>query len=337
MIPDPKIALLIFFGLVGLSYLFYSTDVFKWLINRNERMKTEIEDVLKQLYHVEYSGRKASLNAMAGALKINDRRLVSLIEHMAGMGLITVNQNTIALTDDGKDYALRIIRVHRLWEKYLSEKTGIDKSEWHKRAEKMEHQMDADAAEALYQALGSPRYDPHGDPIPTQSGEIIDTIGQPLSGLKVGQSAKITHLEDEPDVIYKQLVKEKLHMGQYLRIKEINEHVVTFESEGREISLSTIVASNVGIKPLNSEEEAEASKIRLSELLEGEKAIVVGISRECRGAARRRLMDLGFIKGTAIKTGLNGPMKEPKAYLIKNTLIALRNDQADLILIEKES
>lgn len=336
MIPDPKIALLIFCGLVGLSYLFYSTDAFKWLINRNERMKMEIEDVLKQLYHVEYSGRKASLNAMAGALKINDRRLVNLIEHMSGMGLISIHQNTIALTNDGKDYALRIIRVHRLWEKYLSEKTGIDKSEWHKRAEKMEHRMDEDATEALYQSLGSPRYDPHGDPIPTLSGEIIDTIGQPLSGLSIGQNAKITHLEDEPDVIYKQLLDEKLHMGQYLTIKEVNEHVVTFMSEGREITLSTIVASNVGVKPLTTEEEAEASKIRLSELQAGEKATVVGISRECRGAARRRLMDLGFIKGTPIKTGLNGPMKEPKAYLIKNTLIALRNDQADLILIEKE-
>jgi DtxR family Mn-dependent transcriptional regulator len=251
------------------------------------------------------------------------------------LNFIRVKDDTIYLTPAGKDYALKIIRIHRLWEKYLSEKTGIDKSEWHDRAEKMEHSLTPEQAEELYQELGSPRYDPHGDPIPLKSGEIIDTIGVPLSGVKSNTIAKITHIEDEPEVIYKQIIDKKLHIGQHIKLIDGNDSVVKFQSEGELYELSSIVASNIGVKPLSDEEEYEDQKVRLSSLNEGEKGRILGISRECRGASRRRLLDLGFIDGTLIENQLNGPMKEPRAYLIKNTLIALRNDQADLILIEK--
>lgn len=338
MIPDPKTALLIFAALSVLVLLLYwamRSEYWKSLFRKKQNLKTEVEDILKQLYHVEYSGKRATLNAMAGALKINDQKLVSLIEYMSALELIQVKENTILLTDDGRDYALKIIRIHRLWEKYLSEKTGIHKSEWHERAEKMEHALSADEAEALYQQLGSPRYDPHGDPIPLKSGEIIGTIGVPLSSLKPNTRAKITHIEDEPDVIYKQIIEKKLLIGQQIKLIDVDDHQVKFFSEGEQYVLSNIVASNIGVKLLTAEEEFEEQKVRLSALQEGEKARILGISRECRGANRRRLMDFGFINGAIIETGLNGPLKEPKAYLIKNTMIALRNDQADLILIEK--
>ncbi|MCB0432376.1 MAG: ferrous iron transport protein A, partial [Mangrovimonas sp.] len=60
-----------------------------------------------------------------------------------------------------------------------------------------------------------------------------------------------------------------------------------------------------------------------------------GISKECRGESRRRLLDLGFVKGTPIKIDLVSPLKNPKAYLVKGTTIALREDQASKILIKK--
>lgn len=331
---DPKIALLIFFGLVAITGIVLKLDMWRKFFHRPSR-KTEVEDVLKQLYHVAYSKRKATLNAMAGALKMRDSKLVSLIEYMSSMNLIQVQQNTIYLTEDGTEYALKIIRIHRLWEKYLSEKTGIDKSEWHQRAEKMEHALSSEEAEALYQELGSPRFDPHGDPIPLQSGEIIDSTGIPLCGLNIDENVKITHIEDEPEVIYKQIIDKKLHIGQHLNVLDSDDNTVKFKSEGQTYELSTIVASNIGVKPLNEEEKFEDQKVRLSSLIQGEKATILGISKECRGASRRRLLDLGFIKGASIENGLDGPMKEPKAFLIKNTLIALRNDQADLVLIEK--
>lgn len=336
MDQNPIILLLIFFGSVALLYAGWRFRWHKVFVSPESRRKTAVEDILKQLYHVEYSGRKATLNAMAGALKISDGKLVKLIEYMSGLNLIRADGDILALTGSGRDYALRIIRVHRLWEKYLSERTGIHRSEWHNQAEKMEHTLTRSETQELYRELGSPRFDPHGDPIPTESGEIIQSNAVPLSGIKENGLVRIVHIEDEPDAIYQQIVDKKLHMGQKLLVTHTDDHHVRFESEGNKYELSTIVASNIGIKKLNDEEVYEAGKVRLSSLKSNEQARVIGISSECRGANRRRLLDLGFIKGTPIQTGLEGPMREPKAYLIRNTLIALRNDQADLILIEKE-
>lgn len=334
---NPELALAIFFG--ALTLLFIARKVRLWEVifsNHEQDQKALIEDILKQLFHVEYSGRIASLNDMAGALKIGDKKLVDIIEQMTQGNLIESSQNIIKLTTSGREYALKVIRIHRLWEKHLSERTGIDKSEWHDRAELKEHTLTTEQAEKLYQELGSPRFDPHGDPIPTETGELIDSDWKPLSTIAADVRASILHIEDEPEVIYRQIIAKDLHIGSHLRMIKSNEHHIQFYCEGKEYTLSPIVASNIHVKELSEDEIYEETQVRLSSLAVGENACIVGISSECRGANRRRLMDLGFIKGTPIQTEYPSPMKNPKAYLIKNTLIALRNDQAELILIEKE-
>lgn len=336
MTPNPIIALIVFFSIVLLGIIVWKiSKASGWIGSIIRTKKTLIEDILKQLYHVEYSGRRASLNAMAGALKISDTKLLTLVEEMSVQKLLKVEEHTLNLTPSGNDYALKIIRVHRLWEKHLSERTGIDKSEWHGRAEAKEHLLTEEQTDQLYQELGRPRFDPHGDPIPTETGEIIASNWNPLSGLSVGKAARIVHIEDEPDVIYKQIVKQKLHIGSHIKITSSDDNKVKFYSEGDQYELSPIVASNISVEELNEQEVYEEDMVRLSSLQTGERATIVGISSECRGANRRRLLDLGFIAGSMIETEFESPMKEPKAYSIRNTIIALRDDQADLILIKK--
>ncbi len=52
------------------------------------------------------------------------------------------------------------------------------------------------------------------------------------------------------------------------------------------------------------------------------------------GIMRRRLMDIGIVKGTTIECVLQSPSKNPKAYLIKGSIIALRNDDAKQIEVK---
>jgi len=230
---NPGLALTIFFGTLALLLLARKLKIWTSIFsNKGQKNKTLKEDILKQLFHVEYSGRMAGLNDMAGALKIADKKLVEIIELMTQDNLIETPQNMIKLTSSGRDYALKIIRVHRLWEKYLSEKTGIHKSEWHDRAELMEHTLTSEQADELYQELGSPRFDPHGDPIPTASGELIDSDWKPLSSLGSDIRASILHIEDEPEVIYQQIIAKNLHIGSHLRVIESNEHLIRFYCEG---------------------------------------------------------------------------------------------------------
>ena len=332
---DPVSALIIFFiitAIIATVLRFRRLPFF--LKDRAQAEKMLIEDILKQLYHVEYSGRTASFNDMAGALKMKDDKLVSLLEKSADLDLVINEDGKLKLTSQGEAYALRIIRNHRLWEKYLSERTGIDKMDWHRLAEKMEHRLNPSQAEKLNNELGNPRFDPHGDPIPTSKGEIINIEWKPLSGFKSGTTARIVHIEDEPEVVYRQIAK-KLHIGSQIKVLESTDHVVKVFSEGKTYSFTPIVASNVSAVELKDQELFEENAARLSQLKDGDKAKILGISSECRGASRRRLLDLGFIPGTVIESEFSSPMKNPKAYVVRNTLIALRNDQADLVLIER--
>ena len=80
---------------------------------------------------------------------------------------------------------------------------------------------------------------------------------------------------------------------------------------------------------------SEEDTFRLSNLEAHEKAKIIGISKECRGEMRRRLLDLGFVNNTLINVDLTSPMQNPRAYLVRDTSIAIRNEQAKFILIEK--
>lgn len=334
MTPDPVIALSVFIGVCLLAYAFVRLRWYDRLRNKSDAARIQLEDVIKQVYHVEASGGTVRLNDLAGALMIDDRVLLEVIESANAKQLVSTTEGTVELTDKGKKEALQVIRKHRLWEKYLSEKTGVDKREWHDRAEIMEHRLSENDIRQLSQELGDPRFDPHGDPIPTALGDIGPESWQTLAGLKVGDKAEIVHLEDEPRAVYRQLLSHKLHVGSHFEVLSADEHGIDILSEGLKSRLSNIVAANVHVQ-LVTEDQFDQNAIRLSDLSDGEQARVLGISRECRGANRRRLLDLGFINGTQISAEFNSPLNDPRAYLVRNTLIALRNNQADFILVER--
>lgn len=333
---SPTYALLIF-ALVSIAayLLFRPVNGWFWILKNNYRSseKTIIEDILKQLYRMENSGLIADTNALTNALKMKDKLIIDAIQGMVVTELVELEGEQVKLTREGREYALRIIRVHRLWEKYLAEKTGFDKSEWHERAEEMEHQLSGDEADNLALQLGYPIFDPHGDPIPTVKGQIKALEGMPLSSLEADSVGRIIHIEDEPDAIYRQILAESIHIGSRLRVVERNNERVVFYSEGEEFVLAPVVASNITV--VLEEDKPEESSVRLSSLKENETARVAGISKECRGENRRRLLDLGFVRGAEISIDLRSPMKNPVAYSIKGTSIALRQDQASKILIRK--
>ena len=79
----------------------------------------------------------------------------------------------------------------------------------------------------------------------------------------------------------------------------------------------------------------ETTAQRLTRISANQTALIVGLSPSCRGALRRRLMDLGFVKGSSVSIDLESPMKNPIAYVVRGTSIALRHDQARYILIKQ--
>ena len=336
---SPLNALIIFFVVIaGIYFIFRPNTGLYYRLKRNYQQdkRVIIEDILKMLFHAESENKSVGVSTILNRFDHQDKKtIIQVLQTIEAEKLIKTSGDVVELTDEGRDYALKIIRVHRLWEKYLSEQTGYDKVEWHDRAETMEHNLSEKDADDLAIKLGNPRFDPHGDPIPTSLGELPEKIGQPLTEFKAGTIGRISHLEDEPEVIYKQILAEELHIGSQLKIIESNERKIKFYSEGEEYVLAPIVAANITLVELKHDEVSEIDEIRLSNLRSGEKAVIAGISQECKGEIRRRLLDLGFVPGTEISIDLTSPMGDPVSYSVRNTNIAIRNEQAKLILIEK--
>ena len=307
----------------------------KWQRGMRSTLRVLIEDALKHLYHQEYQGLKCTLPSIAGGLAISGNQAAKLMAQLESMGQVKSQGEGFELTNEGRSYALRMIRVHRLWERYLADETGLAETEWHRRAEKLEHNMTAKEAEVLAASAGYPSYDPHGDPIPTSIGKLPPRKGQALTDLGVNEFARIMHLEDEPSAIYAQLVAEGLHPGMQVRIFEKSPQRIFFVADGEEIVLAPVVAANVTVEPLPKEEREQRPHETLSSLSVGEKGEVVGLSKVCRGQQRRRIMDLGVLPGTVITAELRSAGGDPTAYLIRGATIALRKSLAELVHIKK--
>ena len=335
---NPITAIAIFFGISLVLFLVFRPEKGIYFLLRNmsqQKHKTIIEDILKFMYHNHVSNNTITTNDLTNALSFSNSLIIENLKKMMDNELIILEKDSYKLTTQGNEYALQIIRAHRLWEKYLSEKTGYHKKEWHERAEKKEHELSQSEMNELSNLLGHPKFDPHGDPIPTRKGKMMSTKGVSLSTLKEDTIGKIIHIEDEPDIIYRQILAENIHLYSIIRVIENNHTRVVFHSEGEEFVLAPIVAGNITISILEKNDIKEENIARLSSLKIDEKAIIVGLSKECRGENRRRLLDLGFVKGAIVAIDLLNPLGDPTAFLIKGTSIALRKDQASKILINK--
>ncbi len=336
---NPILALSIFLSISLFGYLLFRPHKgWFWLIKNNSKSSSKIavEDILKLLYHNENADKYLNINNIIRAIKNDDNLIIDCIDKMADHQLISIEGDVVKLTKSGSDYALRIVRAHRLWEKFLAEKTGFDETEWHKMAEKKEHELTKDEADNLASKLGNPQYDPHGDPIPTNTGKIAKIKGIALSELAIDTIGRIIHIKDKPDIIYKQILAENIHIGSLIRIVEKSASRIVFHSEGESFVLAPIIAGNITVSTLEKDTIVEENLARLTILKEGETAKIIGISKEIRGDSRRRLLDLGFVKGADVSIDLLNPLGEPKAFLIKGTSIALRDNQASKILIKKD-
>jgi len=335
---DPVVALSVF----GLLVLFLA--VIFWprtglysrisaLLGSSHRIR--LEDALKHLYKGEYAGRSCSVDSVAGAVGVSKTKALGLLAQLEGMALAYSSGEGFHLTDDGREYALHIVRTHRLLERYLADRTGIHPADWHQEAERREHAYSPEQTDTLAARLGHPLYDPHGDPIPTAEGDLPPLTGLPLTALSEGDVASIVHLGDEPREVFEALTEVGLSPQMLVRVKATDSVGVRFEAKGREHTLPPVVARNITVVPLPGAEVEEGEEETLAQLSQGDTARVVGIHPSLQGPQRRRLLDLGLVPGTEVNAELESAGGDPMAFRIRGALIALRKDQARWILVDR--
>lgn len=307
----------------------------RFLSNVKERkQRKEIEDALKHLLDREQQGRHASPESLAGSMNRSPKAVMELIAALEAKNLIEYRGFELHLTLEGERWAIHVVRAHRLLERYLADEARLSLEKIHAEANRREHGITPAELDAMDAALGYPRQDPHGDPIPNREGVLAARKGTPLTAWKADQAAQIVHLEDEPELAYKQILAEGLHLGQRVRILESAAERYLLSDGETEYRLAPAVAANVHVAALSNDAAEMADAIPLDQLADRKEAEVLALDESCQGFTRRRFLDLGLTPGAKISPELKNTFQDPRGYRIRGTLIALRREQANQIWVK---
>jgi DtxR family Mn-dependent transcriptional regulator len=336
---DPGPALLVFAALALLSWVIFRPERGLWAklrdarIRRSDRVREE--DALKHLYMVERQERAVSVEGLAEELGLTPPVVEAVLARLEERDWVSDGRSP-SLTDLGRDRAVQTLRTHRLWERWLADRTGVRAERWHDEAERMEHALSPGEVDALANRLGNPRYDPHGDPIPTAAGELPPPAGVPLADAPPGRVVEITHLEDEPPEVFRGLLEADMAVGLTVSVRGRTPSGVELDTPYGDRRLDPAAADHVTVRLLPPDAEVEPRRRSLDQVATGERVRVAGIAPACQGPQRRRLLDLGVVPGTEITPELASASRDPVAYRIRGALIALRRDQARWINVDDE-
>ena len=206
------------------------------------------EDYLKALYHLEIDFNSVSTNSIADYLDMKPSSVTDMLKKLAEKKFINYQKyKGTSLTKKGKLIALSIIRKHRLWETFLVDKLGFGWDQVHIIAEQLEHIKSEELIENLDNFLGNPKYDPHGDPIPNKDGEIEKMNQKLLVELKASQKGIITGVKKGTASLLNYLDKEKVKLGDSIKVIEILEFDGTYivEINKRKLTFSEKICQNL--------------------------------------------------------------------------------------------
>ena len=100
------------------------------------------------------------------------RDVTGTLRKLKGAGWIESTSAGWKLTVAGLDRARRVVRLHRLWEVYLTEHLHLAADHVHEDAEHIEHILTPELEAELERALARPAYDPHRQRIPYDSAGL---------------------------------------------------------------------------------------------------------------------------------------------------------------------
>ena len=284
---DPGLALAAFAGLCLLLAVLLWPErglLPRWLQFARLSERVRLEDALKHVFACRQEQQACTVDSLAGHLAVPSGEAAALLTRLARMGLLRMEPDGPALTAEGARSAVRIVRVHRLWERYLADRTGVPAAKWHDQAERMEHALSAEQADALDARLGHPAWDPHGDPIPDAAGGLPPAPGIGLPAAAPGRAVEIVHMEDEPPQVYDALLAEGLVLGGRLEVVACSDEGVRVRAGGREWTIDPVAARNVNVRELAPDEHGEAPHR--------------DAARRAPGRARPRRRDLAGLPGT---------------------------------------
>jgi DtxR family Mn-dependent transcriptional regulator len=165
-----------------------------------------VDDYLKAVLELSGpAGEPATSNAIARRLGVSAPSVTGMLRKLSTGGqpcVVYQKHHGAGLTNEGRRRALRIVRRHRLVELFLCEVLGYSWDEVHEEAERLEHFISGKLEERIARKLGNPKFDPHGDRIPSKHGTLPKRKTVRLTDAPPGQTAVVSSVSDrDPEML----------------------------------------------------------------------------------------------------------------------------------------
>jgi Fe2+ transport system protein FeoA/Mn-dependent DtxR family transcriptional regulator len=289
----------------------------------------EVEDALKAAYKFQEGGSAWETDDLARSIGLPGVVAEGVTGALIASGWAEEEtQGGIRLTEAGVARAQELIRAHRLWERYLVDQERMRLDEVHAEADRREHETTPEEAERLDAELGYPAWDPHGDAIPAPGCQVPPPLACPLQEEGTpGSRLRIVSLDDESAPLLAQLVALGLKPGVDVKVLERDPDLMRLQLDENVIPLAVAAALHVSVVP------SPALPVPLGEMPVGTQALVVEIGGH--GKHQRRMLDMGFVPGATVTVIRKAPLGDPIEYRIKGTAVALRQEDANTVLVGK--
>ena len=209
---------------------------------------TSEENYIKTIFHLQIDEGVVTTNAVAEKLQTKPASVTDMMKKLNAKKLLHYKPYYgFTLSPEGKKIALSIIRRHRLWEFFLSEKLKFGWNEIHQMAEDLEHISNKKLIDRLDEYLGFPQFDPHGDPIPDNKGKIKSISKKSLIKLEPNQSGEVCQVTNQTNEMLELLHHKNIGIGTKLEVKRYFEfdHSLEIKIKGAILTISEQLAKNI--------------------------------------------------------------------------------------------
>ena len=223
------------------------------------------ENYLKKLVQLTIFDEESSevgVNKLALGLNVKPATVSDMVRKLKEKSFVNYQKyGKISLTDSGKKEGMMVIRRHRLWETFLYEKLDFSWDEVHQLAEELEHIHSAKLINGLDRFLAFPEFDPHGDAIPNEDGQIKIPFRRTLTEVKSGKRCKIVAVKDNSSEFLQYVDKIGLKIQDEVLIvnKEEFDSLTTIESHGKQIVVSLKFTDNIFVICANCSKAKECN------------------------------------------------------------------------------
>lgn len=217
-------------------------------------ISTSEENYIKCIYHLQKHDELVTTTDLSGMLQTKPASVTDMLKKLKIKKLIFYERyQGFKLTGLGEKLALSIVRKHRLWEYFLVHKLGFEWDKVHAIAEELEHIRSLVLIEKLNTFLGSPKFDPHGDPIPDMNGKMQAVKQIKLTDLTIDHQAEVSAVGDQSTELLELLRHKNISIGtvvKALRKFTFDNSIEIKVKDFPPFSISHQLASTLFVKPI---------------------------------------------------------------------------------------